>query len=96
MEGYIGEISLQNRLLIPKKDKRLKATSHINGDLPIHCRAIILLKHMHPKSFPCLGKSTLISGTNTVITAAWGKSGTETTPDYATNDPVWSNGYEAC
>ena len=35
-----------------------------------------------------------ISGTNTVITAAWGKTGTETTPDYATNDPVWSNGYE--
>ena len=35
-----------------------------------------------------------ISGTTTVITAAWGKTGTETTPDYATNDPVWSNGYE--
>ena len=35
-----------------------------------------------------------ISGTNTVITAAWGKTGTETTPDYASNDPVWSNGYE--
>jgi hypothetical protein len=35
-----------------------------------------------------------ISGNNTVITAAWGKSGTETTPDYATEDPVWSNGYE--
>ena len=35
-----------------------------------------------------------ISRTTTVITAAWGKAGTETTPDYATNDPVWSNGYE--
>ncbi|NDH00332.1 MAG: DUF2341 domain-containing protein, partial [Opitutae bacterium] len=35
-----------------------------------------------------------ISGTNTVITAAWGKSGTGTMPDYATHDPVWSNGYE--
>src|SRR6056300_745667 len=35
-----------------------------------------------------------ISGTTTVVTAAWGKTGTETTPDYATNDPVWSNGYE--
>ena len=35
-----------------------------------------------------------LSGTNTVITAAWGKTGTETTPDYATNDPVWSNSYE--
>ena len=35
-----------------------------------------------------------ISGTNTVITAAWGKTGTDTTPDYATNDSVWSNGYE--
>ena len=32
-----------------------------------------------------------ISGTSTVITAAWGKTGTETTPDYATDDPVWSN-----
>ncbi|NCX11199.1 MAG: hypothetical protein EBX21_06465, partial [Proteobacteria bacterium] len=35
-----------------------------------------------------------ISGTNTVITAAWGKSGTETMPDYATVNPVWSNDYE--
>ena len=35
-----------------------------------------------------------LSGTNTVITAAWGKTGTNTTPDYASNDPVWSNGYE--
>ena len=34
-----------------------------------------------------------ISGTNTVITAAWGKVGTETTPDYASLDPVWSNDY---
>ena len=34
-----------------------------------------------------------ISGTNTVITAAWGKTGTETTTDYASLDPVWSNGY---
>ena len=39
-------------------------------------------------------KVPTISGTNTEITAAWGKSGTETMPDYATNDPVWSNGYE--
>ena len=37
---------------------------------------------------------TISSSVNTVITAAWGKTGTETTPDYATNDPVWSNGYE--
>ena len=34
------------------------------------------------------------SSANTVITAVWGKTGTETTPDYATDDPVWSNGYE--
>ena len=34
-----------------------------------------------------------ISGNNTVITAAWGKTGTETTPDYATDDPVWSNDF---
>ena len=34
-----------------------------------------------------------ISGTNTVITAAWGKTGTETTPDYSTDDPVWSNDF---
>ena len=39
-------------------------------------------------------KVPTVSGTSTVITAAWGKTGTETTPDYATNDPVWSNGYE--
>ena len=39
-------------------------------------------------------KAPSISGTNTVITAAWGKTGTETTPDYSTDDPVWSNGYE--
>src|SRR6056300_36116 len=36
-----------------------------------------------------------ISGTTTVITAAWGKTGTETTPDYATNDPVWENDFHA-
>ncbi len=35
-----------------------------------------------------------ISGTTTVITAAWGKTGTETTPDYATNDPVWNNDFQ--
>ncbi|MBV42384.1 MAG: hypothetical protein CL834_05075, partial [Crocinitomicaceae bacterium] len=35
-----------------------------------------------------------ISGNNTLITAAWGKAGTETTtPDYATHDSVWSNGF---
>ena len=35
-----------------------------------------------------------ISGNNTKITAVWGKPGTETTtPDYATNDSVWSNGF---
>ena len=39
-------------------------------------------------------KAPFLSGTNTLITAAWGKIGTETTPDYASNDPVWSNGYE--
>ena len=36
-----------------------------------------------------------VSGTNTIITTAWGKSGTETTPDYASSDPVWSNEYHA-
>ena len=35
-----------------------------------------------------------ISGSGTVINAVWGKAGTAITPDYATNDPVWSNGYE--
>ena len=34
-----------------------------------------------------------ISGNNTQITAVWGKTGTDTTPDYATNDSVWSNGF---
>ena len=34
-----------------------------------------------------------ISGTNTVVTAAWGKSGTEVTPDYATDDPVWAENF---
>ena len=29
-----------------------------------------------------------------MITAAWGKTGTETTPDYATNDPVWNNDFQ--
>ena len=37
---------------------------------------------------------TLSSGIDTIITAVWGKPGTETTtPDYATNDSVWSNGF---
>jgi hypothetical protein len=35
-----------------------------------------------------------ISGTTTVITAAWGKTGTESAPDYATNDPVWENDFQ--
>ncbi|MGY9015671.1 MAG: DUF2341 domain-containing protein, partial [Rhodospirillales bacterium] len=38
-------------------------------------------------------KAPSISGTNTIITAAWGKTGTETTPDYATDDPVWSENF---
>ena len=29
-----------------------------------------------------------------MINAVWGKAGTAITPDYATNDPVWSNGFE--
>ena len=29
-----------------------------------------------------------------MITAAWGKTGTEVTPDYASIDPVWSNKFE--
>ena len=34
------------------------------------------------------------SSSDTIITAVWGKPGTETTtPDYATNDSVWSNGF---
>ena len=41
-------------------------------------------------------KAPTISGTNTVITAVWGKTGTETTPDYATNDPVWSSDFPGC
>ena len=36
---------------------------------------------------------TISSSVNTVINAVWGKTGIETTPDYATNDPVWSNGF---
>jgi hypothetical protein len=36
---------------------------------------------------------TISSTVNTVINAVWGKTGIETTPDYATNDPVWSNGF---
>ena len=46
-----------------------------------------------PQDIQYLGKGTSISGTNTVITAA-GKTGTDITPDYSTDDPVWSNGYE--
>ena len=33
------------------------------------------------------------SSANTVITAVWGKSGTEVTPDYATDDPVWAENF---
>ena len=37
---------------------------------------------------------TISSSVDTIITAVWGKPGTETTtPDYATNDSVWSNGF---
>ena len=37
---------------------------------------------------------TISSSSDTIITAVWGKPGTETTtPDYATNDSVWSNGF---
>ena len=36
---------------------------------------------------------TISSSANIVITAGWGRTGTETTPDYASNDPVWSNEY---
>ncbi|MDA9110479.1 DUF2341 domain-containing protein, partial [bacterium] len=39
-------------------------------------------------------KAPAVSGNNTVITAAWGKTGTDTTPDYATNDPVWNNDFQ--
>jgi hypothetical protein len=48
----------------------------------------------HLRHLQHLGKVPSISGTNTVITAAWGKTGTETTPDYATNDPVWSSDFQ--
>ena len=37
---------------------------------------------------------TISSSVDTIITAVWGKPGTETTtPDYATNNSVWSNGF---
>ena len=39
-------------------------------------------------------KAPSISGSGTVINAVWGKAGTAITPDYASDDPVWSNGFE--
>ena len=40
-------------------------------------------------------RANSISGTNTVITAAWGDSSQATAPSYSFDGSTWSNGYEA-
>ena len=95
MEGYIGEIFFAK--LVVNSSERQK----LEGYLAHKWGLTNSLPSNHPfktyapeKASHAWVKAPSISGTSTVITAAWGKTGTENTPDYATIDPVWSNGYE--
>ena len=95
MEGYIGEIFFAKSVVNSSERQKVEGylahkwglTNSLPSNHPFRTYAPEKASHVWVKA-------PSISGTNTVITAAWGKSGTETTPDYATNDPVWSNGYE--
>jgi hypothetical protein len=93
LEGNIAELLIVNSTLSTNYRQQIEGyLAHKWG---------LTLPSNHPykdnvpqKSSNIWVKVPSLSGTNTVITAAWGKTGTETTPDYATNDPVWENDFQ--
>ena len=106
LSGYAGSSSLTNFPVLLTFDSGITGFSYNSlasataGDLRFYAATGEELPY-EIESWDITGTSRVwvrvpvISGTSTVITAAWGDSSQTTAPSYVFDGSTWSNGYEA-